>query len=265
MTEYSEIPEAKDFKTVGKILRKKREEHSYTLEHVAEITRITITSLRNIEAGDLSQLPDIVFVRGFVRNYANLLGIESDWMVQVLNQTQNPIEEPPNEYETSASSFDLKSLLSEKNYLALGGVLLALLLLIVLINLGGENKPEQVQVIEAIEQVSNSQAAKTTKENSSPATIPNVLSPLNLALLAQKNDWVNLTVDGKTVHQVRLEKGKKYEWPAQEGYELTMTTGASAKVYINGEEIEVSKDQKEDLYEAKLNKFSLTQLNNQVR
>ncbi|MBU3914471.1 helix-turn-helix domain-containing protein, partial [bacterium] len=76
MTQNEDHNQITDLKSIGRILKKKREEHTYTLEHVSEITRITLTSLRNIEDGNLSDLPGLVFVRGFIRNYAKLLGLE---------------------------------------------------------------------------------------------------------------------------------------------------------------------------------------------
>ena len=87
-------PQQSDLLSIGAILRKKREEHSYTLEHVSEITRITLTCLRNIEEGNLDALPGLVFVRGFIRNYAKLLGLESDWMIEALNQTYSDRTQP---------------------------------------------------------------------------------------------------------------------------------------------------------------------------
>ena len=74
-----------DLNSIGIALRNKREELSYTLEHVSEITRINLTSLRNIEEGNLDNLSGLVFVKGFIRNYAKLLGVDSNWMMEVLN------------------------------------------------------------------------------------------------------------------------------------------------------------------------------------
>ncbi len=85
---------ATDLANIGLILKQKREEHSYTLEHVSEITRITLTNLRNIENGEIKALPGLVFVRGFIRNYATLVGVESDWMIEALNQTFTNHEQP---------------------------------------------------------------------------------------------------------------------------------------------------------------------------
>ena len=59
-----------------------------------------------------------------------------------------------------------------------------------------------------------------------------------------------------------LTTGKKLEWPADEEYDLIMTTGSSATIHLNGEEIEVKESAKNQLLRMKLNKFSLTQLNN---
>ncbi|MDX2472026.1 MAG: helix-turn-helix domain-containing protein [SAR324 cluster bacterium] len=250
--------ELKDFKKVGEILKQKREEHSYTLEHVAEITRITLSNLRFIEEGNTEMLPALVFVRGFVRNYANLLGLDSDWMVEVLNRIYEQ-SEGIEKYDDDSYS-GTKSGGSDKTYLTLAVGILVILIVAAVFSFGiNSSKDDSIEVIEAIEAPkANAVQAKATIESS-------VISPLNLVLMSNSSDWVYLVVDAKKTLEVQLEPNKKYEWPANEGYELTMTTGASAKVYLNGEELEIKQDQKDQLYEVKLNKFSLTQMNNQTQ
>ncbi len=250
--------ELKDFKKVGEILKQKREEHSYTLEHVAEITRITLSNLRYIEEGNTEMLPALVFVRGFVRNYANLLGLDSDWMVEVLNRIYEQGEGLEKNDDDSYSGTNTGS--SDKTYLGIAIGILVVFVAAGVFSFGiNSSKDDTIEVIEAIEAPKSGPAqAKATLEST-------VISPLNLVLMSNSSDWVFLVIDGKKAKEVQLEPNKKYEWPANEGYELTMTTGSSAKVYLNGEELEIKKEQKELLYEVKLNKFSLTQMNNQAQ
>lgn len=92
---------------VGKILRSAREEKNYTLVHVANVTRIKAQILEEIENGQLSNNPGPAFVRGFIRSYCELLGLESQPLLAELAEisdlaspskegvyTGRPIEEP---------------------------------------------------------------------------------------------------------------------------------------------------------------------------
>ncbi len=63
------------FAKLGRRLRAAREERGVPLKEISDRTRIQINFLQQIEAGSLEGLPDFVFVRGFIRNYAQALGI----------------------------------------------------------------------------------------------------------------------------------------------------------------------------------------------
>ncbi len=63
---------------VGRALREARERLGYTLEEVERATRIRARHLEALEAGDLDRLPSPVHARGFLRNYADFLGLDSD-------------------------------------------------------------------------------------------------------------------------------------------------------------------------------------------
>ncbi|MBE3553121.1 MAG: helix-turn-helix domain-containing protein [Kyrpidia tusciae] len=69
---------------VGQLLRKTREGRGLTLEEVAEATKIRSVYLEAIERGDLSALPPGVYARGFVRAYAEFLGLDGN---EVLTQS----------------------------------------------------------------------------------------------------------------------------------------------------------------------------------
>src|SRR5689334_22533479 len=65
-------------KTIGQRLKIEREEQRLTLEKVFEATRIRVPYLRALEADDLSMLPSPVQARGYLRNYAEFLGLDFD-------------------------------------------------------------------------------------------------------------------------------------------------------------------------------------------
>jgi cytoskeleton protein RodZ len=68
---------------VGGRLREARERLGLTLEEVERTTRIRIHHLEAIERGELDSLPSPVQARGFLRNYAEFLGLEpGDVMLQ---------------------------------------------------------------------------------------------------------------------------------------------------------------------------------------
>jgi transcriptional regulator with XRE-family HTH domain len=67
---------------LGEVLRKRREELGVSLEDVQAATKIRKRYLQAIEEGDWSVLPGDVYARGFVRAYADYLGLNGTALLE---------------------------------------------------------------------------------------------------------------------------------------------------------------------------------------
>lgn len=63
-------------KTFGEELRRLRESAGLSLDDIAEETKISKRILNNLEAGDFRSLPQMVFSRNFVSQYATFVGAD---------------------------------------------------------------------------------------------------------------------------------------------------------------------------------------------
>lgn len=79
--------------SLGQRLRQAREAKHISLETAEEVTRIRRKYLEALEADDYSALPGTVFLRGFVRNYAQFLGLDPEAMLALL--PADPAPAPP--------------------------------------------------------------------------------------------------------------------------------------------------------------------------
>jgi cytoskeletal protein RodZ len=66
---------------LGDALRERREHKGVTMQQAAEDTRIREKFLQAIESGDYQSLPGTVYTKGFLRNYAQYLGLEAEEML----------------------------------------------------------------------------------------------------------------------------------------------------------------------------------------
>ena len=64
--------------SIGEFLKRERELRQITLREVAEGTKISIRRLRSIESDQFHDLPAEVFVRGFIKSYAEYIGIDPE-------------------------------------------------------------------------------------------------------------------------------------------------------------------------------------------
>lgn len=67
-----------NFEELGAALRSEREKRHLSIDEVAEQLKINSRLLRALESGDIDGLPHPAYARGFIRTYANFLGLGSD-------------------------------------------------------------------------------------------------------------------------------------------------------------------------------------------
>ncbi len=79
--------------TIGQRLKQARESKRLTLEKVFEATRIRVPYLRALEADDLSAMPSPVQARGYLRNYAEYLGLIFDQLLDEMRAESKPSDE----------------------------------------------------------------------------------------------------------------------------------------------------------------------------
>lgn len=72
--------------SIGRYLRREREVRRVSLEELAQTTRIPLKMLLSIEDDRFDKLPGEVFARGFLRSYAQALGIEADDVLALYGQ-----------------------------------------------------------------------------------------------------------------------------------------------------------------------------------
>ena len=90
---------------VGEQLRQKREAYGWSLMNVAQHLRIRASVLAALESGEKEFLPSLTFAKGFVRSYADFLGLnaqeiaqrfEEDWYAQEKEESADTlVVEPP--------------------------------------------------------------------------------------------------------------------------------------------------------------------------
>lgn len=66
----------------GKILAQAREEKGLSVADVARSLRLSVRQIEAIDADDFDKLPGKTFLRGFIRNYAKLLQIDPEPLLQ---------------------------------------------------------------------------------------------------------------------------------------------------------------------------------------
>jgi cytoskeletal protein RodZ len=74
--------------TIGQRLKAAREEKQIPLEKVFQAVRIRVNYLKALEEDDLSSMPSPVQARGYLRNYAEYLGLDIDQLLEEIRASQ---------------------------------------------------------------------------------------------------------------------------------------------------------------------------------
>ena len=81
------------FEGLGHRLKAQREEKGISLREISEKTKIPVSILEALEAGDPTRLPASVFVKGFLRSYSLEVGLSPEEIIQEYKfQTPDQIE-----------------------------------------------------------------------------------------------------------------------------------------------------------------------------
>lgn len=215
---------------LGKQLRLKRQEQSLSLENVAEATRIQQRMLQAIEEGDLDELPEPIYIQGFIKQYADKLG---------LNGT-----ELSNSFVISDRRLKIKPVWQKLPATQLRPIHLYLIYIFVIVcavNALSQmlSRPQlqsssQTQIQEQLtsvakpEQALAKQPEKLKPVSALPSNNPDRKIQIGVTLKAPS--WIRVVADGKTQFEGLLPEGTKRTWMAQE--ELTVRAGNAGGVLV---------------------------------
>jgi len=260
--------------SLGSLLRRSREELHIDLDDVVRVTRIRRHYLEALEDEVWSELPPFqVFVKGFLRTYAEFLGLDKE---MVLNYYLRAY--PFQKYEPPV----LKEIRSQSArwYLIIIPVLaLALIAAIIYLkqpffektfqyleehsliektenavededNKGQDDKKKEVvfskdeKVVEKVKETALK--SKSVEENIvlKESTIPiekkdeKPLSP-RFVLTANVNSktWIGITIDDESVKEYLFQPGENIRWTAVKGFDILVGNAGGIEFFLNGKEV----------------------------
>ena len=86
-----------ELREIGAMLREERERQGLSLDVVSDKIKITRTCLAAIEDGNEKALPHPVYAKGFIKNYARLLGVDHEDFTRELSEAYKVAETPLHE------------------------------------------------------------------------------------------------------------------------------------------------------------------------
>jgi cytoskeletal protein RodZ len=247
-------------------LRQVREEKSVRLEELAAYTRIRLSFLQAMEEGRFEELPEPIYVQGFIRHYGDAIGLDGAALAKsVANICLTP-QESNNENQVVDEKPTIYIPLFVPYVLLLGVASFGLFFLLNpqrsvqsssqkdLSPLAAEQNTESATVTSSVtssKPKTRSPVTSSTTKTSSPAlttitpTPSSALTsvtptpspqeatttPVEVTIELQDKSWLRVKVDGKTEFEGELNKGEKKTWTAQK--EVMVRSGNAGAVLIS--------------------------------
>ncbi|HEX6711571.1 MAG TPA: RodZ domain-containing protein [Rubrobacter sp.] len=89
---------------IGRFLEQKRKERGLSLDEVEQATKIRKRYLTGLEREDYGMLPDAVYAHGFLKTYANYLGLDGEALSRQLKSRRKPRRERGIDYNNQPES-----------------------------------------------------------------------------------------------------------------------------------------------------------------
>ena len=250
---------------VGDILRSEREKQRLTIKDVENETSIRALYIEAIEKGDQKALPSEVYVKGFIRNYADFLHLDADALARQYREEIHGIEEAApvvaaipvaegGEHGPFSSGSDFRERVQKshrtQNILVTVGVILIAFIGSIYYFFGDEpaakQKPNSAASGGMIRQeppVARS-SASSSKESVSPAAEPSMESATAAAASVNRGVevsakftgrcWIQAVTDGKVVYEGTAEPNQTLSWKGADRIAVTVGNAGAVDIVYNG-------------------------------
>ncbi|HEX7707881.1 MAG TPA: RodZ domain-containing protein [Thermoanaerobaculia bacterium] len=232
----------------GEELRREREIRGISLKEIADATKISRRFLEAVERNDHKTLPAPVFTRGFVREYARYLGLNTEEMVNRYNfaaENDDRVEKPPHieKYPRSPvrditprppAKRGIPSTLFRIN----GNVVILVLLVGALIAVAWwavQQREERTRHADRLPSMDRVARPVVPVAEAVPAPEVAADEGLRLSVEVLRDAWVTLDADGRNVVNSELKAGDQRTFEASEAFLFrTVGNAAGLKLTLNG-------------------------------
>ena len=164
-------------KTAGNILFLAREEADLSIEQVANTLNLDIGFVRAMEQDDYGALPGYTFVKGYIRSYANLLGLNADDLVATVDMEPDKLIGVPSAYATAPKIRDTRPRKSKGGKFFKGLIFIVLLFILILIGLNQLSQLDMVKLDEIFKLPSFSSQKDETAKSEISTNLPSQSVP----------------------------------------------------------------------------------------
>jgi len=244
--------------TIGSQLKQARQQKGISLQEAAVKTKIQEKYLDALENDNFNLLPNALYLKGFLKSYAQILGLNPDGLISQL-QDETLMKE---KQVIVLKSKELPPVRTEKYFrkslIAIVVVIFAVGCIIFLFSLF-KSRPAAVKAKKITVAVKLAQK-KSVKPVARAAALPQAPPPAQAAYKKQQNVPINLFVTAKRPCRIIVKAdstllfdgfllaGTTDQWQARSMFDLSISDGSAVELMVNGKRVgSIAKGAKRDI------------------
>ena len=236
--------------TIGNVLKEARSKKSISLEEVHSRIKIHPRVLQLLEEDKFEKLPSPVFVKSFLKSYAEFLEVNPE---EIIRRYEKEDQKEPAQilYIKPAAEREKKTIFAvDKSLLVLPAILLIVLFTgffaVSLFKKAAHHlKEKKVAVVSKSSKTAKVEAVKPAQENTFDSenwlrhtqlgNFPKIgkKDALKLKIKAADNVWLRVTCDGKVLFQSILKQGVTEAWTAKDHFEIWTGNASNMELSLN--------------------------------
>ena len=223
----------------GRYLKTIRREKGISLQEVSKNTKIGVDTLLLIEKEDHDGLPAEVFVKGFLRAYADSIGIDDDVVIQRYLSDCRAIRgtsELGIDQNGSRPKFWLRLALS------LGALVCIISLSVFTVSFFHGEPSNDVSIDKrSLKESRSNSSAKDSRKSDSERKLPKSLSgKWLLKIITIEDTWIKVTIDDHQPKEYSLLPRDRLELEATSGFYLLIGNAGGIRLILNEKPLELN-------------------------
>ena len=225
---------------IGNSLREARLRQGLEIPRIEAETKIRGKYLRALEEEQFEVLPGDTYVKGFLRTYADYLGLEGQLYLDEYNSRFTTAEETP---VTQSTAPKRRSRPVESNFIviALAGIVAVTVLVVVGLREAGEDPQNERPIVPATTGQTTTEEAPTAT-NAGPAQQARPVRRAKLVLTAVRGDcWMQVRaagVNGKLLFEGTVEQGQTQRFVKYKRLWLELGAPGNLNAKLNGRRVQ---------------------------
>jgi cytoskeletal protein RodZ len=214
---------------VGEILKKRREESGQDLHEISNILKIRYKILKAIEDEEFEELPEEVYVKGYIREYCKILNIDPEIAIKAYIQQISPPQDENKEMPKDEIVYKKKL---KTRYVIIPALFILITVIFILFQFSQEKSGMPLPTPQAEKEIPS--PSVEPKQEISPTVVE---TSHVLEVIATDTTWFSVSIDNNSTNDILLKPGESVKFQAKNGFSLKIGNAGGVKLIFDGKEI----------------------------